>query len=113
VQSVLSFAYPGKFETVETATRKLVLPLRDLVFQMTAVTLRSCDAELKAAVRALKADMHTVLATAELSHALSHECVVDNDLAAALDSRLFFSVGIHTGPYLLYEGGGLTGTTSS
>jgi hypothetical protein len=77
VRSVISFAYPGKFEYGETWD-----PYQPYtVCKMTSVELPACDDELKAAVRALAAKMHAISSLAELAH----DCVVANDLAAALE----------------------------
>jgi hypothetical protein len=80
VQSVLSFVYPGKFETFEHRCYENS-HLRSLVFQMWSDELDGCDKKLEAAVRALKANMHAVPSLAELAH----ECVVANGMVAALE----------------------------
>jgi hypothetical protein len=77
VESVLSFAYPGKFKTHEDWNR----PGWNSVHKMTSNKLYYCDDEMKASVRALKANMHAAPSLAELAH----ECVVVNGLAAALE----------------------------
>jgi hypothetical protein len=88
VKSVLSFAYPGKFENQVTSSNLTPwLPLAwfdggsDVLYQMTSDRLHNCDDELKAAVRVLKDSMHAVRSLAEIAH----ECVVVNNLAAALE----------------------------
>jgi hypothetical protein len=81
VKSVLSFAHPGKFEVIYFYIYPAPFSPRKPVNHMTSDELLDCDAELKAAVRALKANMHAVRSLAELAH----DCVVANDLAAALE----------------------------
>ncbi|KAG1663953.1 hypothetical protein FOA52_001079 [Chlamydomonas sp. UWO 241] len=82
VQSVLSFAYPGKFEhEVDESMNRDDGEGGDNVYRVVSDTLLGCDDELKATVRALKADMHAAPSLAELAH----DCVVGNGLAAALE----------------------------
>jgi hypothetical protein len=74
---VLSFAYPDKFRYA----RMMHTYRAPVVYQMASDKLLDCDDELKAAVRALKANMHAFPSLAELAY----DCVVVNDLAAALE----------------------------
>jgi hypothetical protein len=82
VELVLMFAYPGKF-----ACRDGLLP--DVPFLASLLSPdelldfdHEVNGELKAAVRALKANMHfPFLSLAELAY----DCLVVNDMAAALE----------------------------
>jgi hypothetical protein len=76
-RSVLSFAYPGKFyESIGVYWPRHIV-------SMTSDELLNCDDELTASVRALKANMHAVPIPSLAE--LAHDCVVANDLAAALE----------------------------